>query len=359
MNQIDKNNPLAILDPYLQDSSVAEILVDGHESVYVERKGKFEDVLSPFESEAHLQEVIKTAVSAFGSSISELKPMADLRLPDGSRMNVVLSPISTKGSLMTIRKFSAFPLTFPDLLKFGSINQTLIDFLEACIKGRLNMVISGGTGSGKTTIMNMISEFIEDGERIITVENACELRLRQKRVVSLESRPANSDGQGEVSMRDLVVNALRMRPDRLVVGEVRSGEVLEVLQAMNTGHDGSMMTIHANSPRDVLARLETMATMSTLSIPLLTIRQQISSSIDVITHQERLADGSRKIVKISEVVGMRGDSIEVQDIFEFRRTGMENGRITGNFVATGYIPSFLRELHDLGLTLPMSMFTPA
>jgi pilus assembly protein CpaF len=315
-------------------------------------------VPSPFTSELHLQEVIKTAVAAFGSSISPLKPLADLRLPDGSRMNVVLSPISVKGSLMTIRKFSAAPLTFADLLKFGSINQTMIDFLEACVKGRRNMVISGGTGSGKTTVMNMICDFIEDGERIITVENACELRLRQSRVVSLESRAANAEGLGEVSMRDLVINALRMRPDRLLVGEVRGGEVIDVLQAMNTGYDGSMITIHANSPRDVLARLEAMATMSTLSIPLLTIRQQLSSAIDLITYQERLPEGSRKIIKISEVVGMRGDSIEVQDIFEFRRTGTENGRITGKFVATGYIPSFLRELHELGLSLPMSMFTP-
>ena len=359
MNQTKNNNPLAPIQHLLDDPDILEIMVDGHETLYVERKGKLEDVPSPFTDESHLRSVIETAVAAFGYHINNLNPIADVRLPDGSRMNVVLAPISTKGSLMTIRKFNSPPLTFEQLYRFGSISEPLVTFLAACVKSRRNMAIAGSTGSGKTTVLNMLSEFIPEGERVITVENACELNLRQKRVVSLESRPANADGLGAVSVQDLVINALRMRPDRLVIGEVRGPEMLDVLQAMNTGHDGSMLSVHANSPRDVLARLEAMATMSGIPVPLFTIRQQLASALDIITHQERLPDGSRKLMKITEVVGMRGDSIELQDIFEFRRTGMENGRITGKFVATGYIPTFLRELHDLGIELPMSLFTPS
>ena len=358
MSKQEYPKSLAPLEPWLDDPEVMEIMVNGHNIVFLEQSGQLREVPSPFRDDDHLLEVIDAIVTPLGRKVDESTPMVDARLADGSRVNVVIPPISLVGPVLTIRKFSRMPHTIEDVLGFGSWNQDMVEFLRACVKARLNIVVAGGTGSGKTTIANLIAGMIPTDERIITVENAAELKLPQKHVITLESRPANIEGRGEISVRDLVTNALRMRPDRIIVGEVRSAEALDMFQAINTGHDGSMMTVHASNPRDVLTRLETMATMANLSLPLLTIRQMMASAINLITHQERLRDGRRKMLKVTEVVGMQGDTIMLQDIFEFRQTGVQEGVITGYHTATGHIPKCLNRIRESSIELPMDLFTP-
>ncbi len=360
MSDKEHKNPLDTLEPLLADPDVVEVMVDGHEKVYVERHGRFEDVPSPFRDEAHLMEVIDAILKPLGRRVDESQPIVDARLSDGSRVNVVIPPIALTGPTLTLRKFTGLWFTFEDLIAWNSVSEEMVEFLKACVQGRLNMVVAGGTGSGKTTVLNLIAGMIPPDERIVTVENASEIRLPKslRRVVTLESRPANLEGKGEVTVRDLVINSLRMRPDRIIVGEVRAGEALELLQAMNTGHDGTMITVHANSLRDTLTRLEAMVLMANPSLPLLNVRQQMATAIDLITHQERLQDGTRKMLKVTEVVGMQGDAIMLQDIFEFRQTGFSEGKVTGHFTATGKIPSFLHRLREAGIELPLSMFTP-
>ncbi|RME50800.1 MAG: CpaF family protein [Caldilineae bacterium] len=359
MTPQNQSNPLAPLESLLNDPHILEIMAAGYDNVQVERDGKLEDIPSPFKSEAHLLDVIEALLAPLGIKADESNPLVDARLFDGSRVNVVMPPICLNGPVLTIRKFLYRKLTLQDLLRFHSLNEAMVDFLRACVRGRLNMVIAGGTNSGKTTVLNLVGGMIPDDERILVVQNATEFRLPQKWVITLESRPPNLEGKGEVTVQDLVINALRMRPDRLIVGEVRGAEALEVIQAINNGHEGTMMNIHASSPRDVLSRLETMVTYANLSIPLLSIRKMIASAIDVITYQERLPDGSRKVTKISEVLGMQGDVIELKDIFEFRQTGVKDGKISGHFTATGHIPQFLSRLQSAsGAEVPLSLFTP-
>jgi pilus assembly protein CpaF len=295
-------------------------------------------------------------VAPLGRRIDESSPLVDARLPDGSRVNAVIRPLALNGPTITIRKFSKKPLTVEDLIRFGSITAEIAEFLRACVISRLNMIISGGTGSGKTTLLNVLSSFIPNDERIVTVENAAELQLRQEHVVTLESRPPNIEGKGEITIRDLVVNCLRMRPDRIVVGECRSGEALDMLQAMNTGHDGSLTTAHANSPRDTLARLEVMCLMAGMDLPVRAIREQVASALDAICHEERMRDGSRKIVKVTEVQGMEGDIITMSDIFEYEQTGFENGKVIGRVRPTGLRPKFIDRIEISGIHLPPSVF---
>jgi pilus assembly protein CpaF len=348
------------LGPLMVDDTVAEVMVDGYEKVYVERDGRLEDVPIHFRDDEHMMETIHRILEPLRRRLDESHPFVDARLADGSRVNVVIPPISLVGPVLTIRKFGRRPLTTEDVIRFGSWSEEIVEFLRACVLGRLNIVVAGGTASGKTTVLNLVAGMVPADERIITVENAAELQLPEtlKYVVSLESRPPSIEGRGEVTIRDLVINSLRMRPDRVIVGECRGPEVIELLQAMTTGHDGTMFTVHANSPRDALARLETTATAANPSLPLLNVRQQMASAIDLITYQERLQDGSRKILKVTEVVGMQGDVVLLQDIFEFRQTGVKEGRITGTFAATGYIPSFLNRIRAAGIDLPLSLFTP-
>jgi pilus assembly protein CpaF len=350
---------LGPLESLLADDTVDEVMVNGHDRLYVGQSGRLQNVPSGFRDNEHLMEVIRTIVQPLGRRVDESAPMVDARLPDGSRVNVVIPPISLVGPVLTIRKFAKKPLTTGDLFHFGFWNEDMVQFLRACVHARLNIVVAGGTGSGKTTVLNLVAGMIPDDERIVTVENAAELQLPQKHVVTLESRPPNIEGKGEISIRDLVINSLRMRADRIVVGEVQSAEALDLFQAMNTGHDGSMMTVHASSPRDVLVRLETMTTMANLSLPLLTIRQMMASAIDLITYQERLQDGTRKLLKVTEVVGMQGDVVMLQDIFEFRQTGVRDGKITGHHTAAGHIPRFLDRIQAAGIELPLSLFTPS
>ncbi|MGC8839734.1 MAG: CpaF family protein, partial [Anaerolineae bacterium] len=344
------------IQPLLADDTVTEIMVNGPKQVYVERFGKLEKTDITFEDEEHLLRIIDRIVSPLGRRIDESSPMVDARLPDGSRINAVIPPISLVGPTLTIRKFARIPITAEDLIKWGTISPEALEFLKACIVGRMNIVVSGGTGSGKTTLLNILSGYIPDDERIITIENAAELQLRQEHVVSLESRPPNIEGKGAITIRDLVINALRMRPDRIIVGEVRGGEALDMLQAMNTGHDGSLTTCHSNSPRDTLARLETMCLMAGMDLPLRAIREQIASALDLIVHQERMKDGSRKIVSITEVQGMEGDVIVLSDIFQFEQTGVENGRIIGRLKPTGIRPKFMSRLEAANIYLPPEIF---
>jgi pilus assembly protein CpaF len=362
MSEKGKANPLSALESILKDPEVTEVMADGYDRVYIEKHGKFIDVPTPFRDEEHLMEVIAAILEPLGRSVNESQPLADARLADGSRVNVVIPPISLTGPALIIRKFSGRMLTVEDLIGFGSWNEEIVQFLRSCVQGRLNIVVAGGTGSGKTAVLNLLAGMIPPDERIVTVENASELRFlpeKFKRLVRLESRPPNLEGKREVSVQDLVLNALRMRPDRIIVGELRSSEVIHLLQAMNTGHDGTMASVHASSPRDVLARLETMVTMADLSVPLLTVRQQMASAIDLITYQERLRDGSRKILKVTEVNGLQGDAIILKDIFEFRQTGVKDGKITGHFTATGHIPKVVTELQESGIDLPLSLLTPS
>jgi pilus assembly protein CpaF len=345
--------PLEIL---LADESVTEIMVNGPKNIYIEQKGRLSRSNVTFENDDHVLRVLDRIVAPLGRRIDESSPMVDARLPDGSRVNAIIRPIALCGPTITIRKFSKKPLTVEDLIRFGSMTAEMAEFLRACVISRLNLVVSGGTGSGKTTLLNVLSGFIPNDERIVTIENAAELQLRQEHVVSLETRPANIEGRGEVTIQDLVVNALRMRPDRIVVGECRSGEALDMLQAMNTGHDGSLTTAHSNSPRDTLARLEVMCLMSGMELPVRAIREQIASAVDGIVHQERLRDGSRKIVKVTEVQGMEGDIITMSDIFEFEQTGIEAGKVIGRVRPTGLRPKFIDKIEASGIHLPPSVF---
>ncbi len=344
------------LEPLLADENVSEIMVNGPEKVFVERKGKLSKTNIIFENNEHVMKVIDRIVSPLGRRVDESSPYVDARLPDGSRVNAIIPPLALNGPTLTIRKFEKDPLTIEDLVRFGSLSPEVAEFLKACVMARLNAVVSGGTGSGKTTLLNVLSSFIPNDERIITVENAAELQLRQEHVVTLESRPANIEGKGEVSIRDLVINTLRMRPDRIVVGECRAGETLDMLQAMNTGHDGSLTTAHANSPRDVLSRLETMCLMAGMDLPVRAIREQVASAVDLIVQQARMRDGSRKIVNVTEVQGMEGDVIVMSDIFVFEQQGVENGKIIGRLKPTGIRPKFSERIEVAGINLPANIF---
>ena len=344
------------IEPLLRDDSVTEIMVNGPRLVYVEQHGRLYRTDVRFRDDDHVMRVIDRIISPLGRRCDESQPYVDARLPDGSRVNAVIPPISLVGPVITIRKFSKTPLQPDDLVRFGSITQPMVEFLHACVQVRLNVIVSGGTGSGKTTLLNVLSGFIPGDERIITIEDAAELQLRQEHVIPLESRPANIEGKGRISIRDLVANALRMRPDRIVVGECRGGEALDMLQAMNTGHEGSMTTIHSNSPRDTLSRLETLVLMAGMELPLPAIRQQIASAIHLIVHQERMKDGSRKIINISEVLRMEGEIITMQDLFVFEQTGIENGRVMGRLRPTGIRPSFMERFELANIHLPPSVF---
>lgn len=347
---------LGPLQSLLEDDTITEIMVNGPKNIYIERKGKLHRVPITFESNEHVMRVIDRIVAPLGRRIDESSPYVDARLQDGSRVNAVIPPISLVGPVLTIRKFSKNPITVEQLVQFGSISQEAVQFLKACVEARLNVVISGGTGSGKTTLLNVCSSFIPSDERILTIENAAELQLRQEHVVTLESRPPNIEGRGEITIRDLVINALRMRPERIIVGECRGGETLDMLQAMNTGHDGSMTTAHANSPRDAISRIETMCLMAGMELPVRAIREQIAAAVDVIVQQERMRDGTRKVTSITEVSGMEGDVITMTDIFTFEQTGMENGRIVGRLRPTGLRPKFMDKIENAGIHLPPSIF---
>ena len=348
---------LGPIEPLLKDPSITEVMVNGPKQVFVERMGKLELTDVKFHDNAHLMNIVERILTPLGRRIDESSPLVDARLADGSRVNIIIPPLSLVGPAVTIRKFSKTPLTVENLISFGTMNEKMAEFLRACIKARINCLVSGGTGSGKTTTLNVISSFIPEGERIVTIEDAAELQLQQTHVVKLEARPANIEGKGQITIRDLVKNALRMRPDRIIVGEVRGGEALDMLQAMNTGHDGSLTTAHANSPRDALARLETMVLMSGFELPVRAIREQISSAIDLILQQSRIRDGSRKITYITEVQHMEGNTITTQDIFKFVQTGFdENGKAVGHFVCTGLKPGFLDKFELAGIELPEDFF---
>jgi pilus assembly protein CpaF len=344
------------IEPLLQDPTVSEVMVNGPYQVYCERKGKLQLTDIRFDDDEHVRRIIDRIVSPLGRHVDEASPLCDARLPDGSRVNIVIPPISLVGPTITIRKFSKTPLTVDDLIRFGSMTPEIAEFLRACVHARLNIVVSGGTGSGKTTLLNVLSSFIPDDERIVTIEDAAELQLRQEHVVRLEARPPNIEGKGAVKIRDLVINALRMRPERIVVGECRGPEALDMLQAMNTGHDGSLTTGHANSPRDMLARLETMVLMAGMELPVRAIREQISSAIDLIIQQTRLRDGSRKITQITEVQGMEGDVITLQDLFVFQQEDYRDGKVIGRIVPTGIRPKFMPKIEEAGIDLPPSIF---
>lgn len=344
------------LQPLLEDDTITEIMVNGAKHIYVERSGKIQRVQMTFESDEHVMRIIDRIVAPMGRRIDESSPYVDARLPDGSRVNAVIPPISLVGPVLTIRKFFRNPITIDQLIGFGSITPESVQFLKACVEARLNIVISGGTGSGKTTLLNVLSGFIPNDERIVTIENAAELQLRQEHVVTLESRPANIEGKGEVTIRHLVMNALRMRPERIIVGEIRDEAALDMLQAMNTGHDGSMTTAHSNGPRDTLSRLETMTLMAGMELPVRAIREQISSAVDLVCHQERLRDGTRKVVNITEVSGMEGDVITMTDIFVFEQSGFENGKVVGRLRPTGLRPKFMDKIEASGIHLPPSIF---
>jgi pilus assembly protein CpaF len=344
------------LEPLLKDPSITEIMVNGPRNVYIERSGRIERVANAFENDDHVMRIIDRIVAPLGRRVDEASPYVDARLPDGSRVNAVIPPISLVGPTLTIRKFSKVPLTIENLIEFGSITPEVVEFLKACVYARLNIVISGGTGSGKTTLLNILSGFIPNDERIVTIENAAELQLRQEHVVTLESRPPNIEGRGQVTIRDLVINCLRMRPDRIVVGECRGAEALDMLQAMNTGHDGSLTTAHSNSPRDTLARLETMVLMAGMDLPVRAIREQIASAVHLIVHQDRMRDGTRKVTNVTEVQGMEGDVIVLSEIFGFEQTGVEAGKVIGRLRPTGIRPRFMTLLETSGIHLPPNIF---
>jgi pilus assembly protein CpaF len=346
------------IDRFLKDPSITEVMVNGPSDVFIERAGRIETTNISFADETHLRRIIDKIVSQVGRRVDEATPMVDARLPDGSRVNVIVPPLAIGGPFLTIRKFSVDPYTVDDLITFGTLSPHVARFVDACVRGRLNVVISGGTGTGKTTLLNVLSSFIPSDERIVTVEDAKELQLHQQHVLPLESRPANIEGKGEVRIRDLVRNALRMRPDRIVVGEVRGAETLDMLQAMNTGHEGSITTVHANTPRDALARIETMALMAGMELPIRAIREQMSSALDVVIHLARLRDGSRRVTHVSEVLGMEGDVVTLQDLYLFDYgMGMdETGRSRGELKSTGIRPQFAERLGDHGITLEPELF---
>ncbi|OGS10406.1 MAG: hypothetical protein A2339_04080 [Elusimicrobia bacterium RIFOXYB12_FULL_50_12] len=347
---------LGCLEDLLKDNDVTEIMVNGADKIYVEKKGKIQLSAQAFSSDSRLRTIIDRIVTPLGRRVDEASPLVDARLSDGSRVNVIIPPIALNGSAITIRKFSKNKLSIEDLIKFGALNGIMADFLKTCVLLRKNIVISGGTGSGKTTLLNVVSSFIPPDERIVTIEDSAELKLPQEHVVRLESRPPSVEGSGEVSIRRLVINALRMRPDRIVVGECRSGETLDMLQAMNTGHDGSLTTIHSNSPKDGIGRITTMAMMSGTELPEKAIREQIAAAVHLIVQLTRLSDGSRKIVDISEIAGIKNDSVVIIPIFKFEQTGVKDGKVEGKFKATGNIPTFFEEIEKHGLSLSKTIF---
>ncbi len=347
---------LGPLEKLLKDTSVDEIMVNGPRSIYIERHGKIEKTNLGFDSDAHVMRIIDRIVSPLGRRVDEGQPYVDARLPDGSRVNVIIPPLAVGGPTVTIRKFAKIPFTIEDLIKNGTFSPEYVQFMKACVEAKLNTIISGGTGTGKTTQLNILSGFVPNDERIITIENAAELQLRQEHVITLESRPSNIEGRGEVSMRDLVVNSLRMRPDRIIVGECRAGEALDMLQAMNTGHEGSMSTVHANSPRDSLHRLETMVLMAGVDLPLKAIREQIAGALDLIIQIERMRDGTRRIVQVVEVQGMEGDVIVTQEVFKFEYQGVQNSKIQGQLRPTGIRPKFMEKIEAASIFLPPQIF---
>ena len=344
------------LEPFLADATITEIMVNGAKNIYVEREGKIERTNATFESDEHLMRIIERIVAPLGRRIDESAPYVDARLPDGSRVNAVIPPISLIGPVLTIRKFFKIPLTVERLIELGTITPQAIELLKACVVARLSIVVSGGTGTGKTTFLNVLSGHIPNTERILTIENAAELQLRQEHVVTLESRPPNIEGRGQITIRDLVINSLRMRPDRIIVGECRGPEAFDMLQAMNTGHEGSMSTIHANNPREAMARLENMILMAGMELPHRAVREQIASALDLVVQLERMRDGSRKCVAITEVQGMEGDVITMSDIYKFELTGYENGRAIGALRPTGLRPRFMDKLEAAGIHLPPGVF---
>ena len=348
------------IEPYLRDGEVTEVMVNGPDNIWVERAGRLTPVKAQFADEKHLRRTIDKIVSRIGRRVDESSPMVDARLPDGSRVNAVIPPLAVDGSALTIRKFSTDPLTVHDLIKFGSLSPRTADFLEACVRGRLNVIVSGGTGSGKTTTLNVLSSFIPSDERIVTVEDAAELQLKQEHVVRLESRPSNIEGKGEVTIRDLVRNCLRMRPDRVIVGEVRDASALDMLQAMNTGHDGSLCSLHSNGPRDTLSRMETMVLMAGMDLPIRAIREQVASAVDLIVHQSRFKDGSRRITHLTEVERMEGDIITLQDIFVYdHAAGFDaDGKALGSLRATGLRPKFLEKMVHANVSVDPLIFAP-
>ncbi len=348
---------LGPLEPLLTDPTINDILVNTYKQVYVERNGLLEVTNIQFRDDAHLMTIIDRIVSSVGRRVDESSPMVDARLPDGSRVNAIIPPLAIDGPCLSIRRFGRERLGAEDLVRIRSLTPQMLELLSGCVQARLNILVSGGTGAGKTTLLNILSSFISDRERIVTIEDAAELSLHQSHVVRLETRPPNIEGQGAIRQRQLVINSLRMRPDRIIVGEVRGEEALDMLQAMNTGHDGSLTTIHANSPRDALARLETMVAMANLNLPDQAVRRQIASAIDVIIQVTRLSDGTRKIINISEIVGMEGEVITMQDIFIYRKRGIgPNGQVLGEFVPTGIRPKFTERLIISGIRVPMEMF---
>ena len=343
---------------FLNDPSVTEIMVNGEELIYIERDGKIERTDVRFTTHAHLRRVIDRIVGQVGRRIDESSPMVDARLPDGSRVNAIVPPLSVDGPVLTVRVFAKDPFSAEDLVDLGTMTPEVVELFDACVRGRLNVLITGGTGTGKTTMLNVASSFIPEDQRIVTIEDSVELQLHQEHVIRLESRPPNTEGKGEVTIRELVRNALRMRPDRIVVGEVRGGEALDMLQAMNTGHEGSLSTVHANSPRDALSRLETMVMMAGVELPTRAIREQVSSALNLIVHLTRMSDGTRRITQISEVVGMEGDVVTLQDVFAFDyEAGLDKkGRFLGKIQPTGIRPQFTDRLHDVGVELPKDIF---
>jgi len=347
---------LGPLEPFLADPTITEIMVNGAKNIYIERDGKIQRTKAVFESDEHLMRIIERIIAPLGRRIDESSPYVNARLQDGSRVNAVIPPISLIGPVLTIRKFYKIPLTVEKLIELGTVTPEAMELLRACVVAKLNILISGGTGSGKTTLLNILSGFIPEGERIITIEDAAELQLRQEHVVTLESRPPNIEGRGAVTIRDLVINSLRMRPDRIIVGECRGPEAFDMLQAMNTGHEGSMTTVHANSPRDALARLENMVLMAGMDLPHRAIREQIASALDAVVHLERMRDGSRKIVSIAEIEGMEGDVVTMSDLFKFELAGYENGRVVGALRPTGLRPKFIEKIEASDIHLPPTIF---
>ena len=345
------------IQPLLDEPEISEVMVNRPKQVYIERKGKLIETNVCFDDDSHVLKVIERIISPLGRRVDSDSPMVDARLPDGSRVNAVIPPVAIDGPMLTIRKFSKTKLTIDNLIEYDTLTRMMSDFLRACVLGRLNILVSGGTGSGKTTLLNVLSSFIPETERVVTIEDSAELRLDQKHIVRMEARPPNVDGRGEVTIRDMVRNALRMRPDRIIVGECRGGEALDMLQAMNTGHDGSLTTLHANTPRDALLRLETMVLMAGMELPLKVIRQQIASAVDLIVHQSRFKNGPRKITAISEVAGMEGETIVMSDIFKYDQTGVTpEGEVIGNFRPTGIRPMFSPRLEAVGFRLGAEMF---
>ena len=344
------------LEPLLADPSITEVMANGPKNVYIERYGLIEKTNVTFENDSHLMRIIDRIVSPLGRRVDESSPMVDARLPSGYRVNATIPPLSLDGPLLTIRKFATTPYTAQDLIANGTLSPNLVSFIKACVEARVNLVISGGTGTGKTTLLNVVSAFIPNRERILTIEDTAELQMKQEHVGRLEKRPPNVEGKGEVTIRQLVINALRMRPDRIIVGEARGGEALDMLQAMNTGHDGSMTTIHSNSPRDTLRRIETMVLMAGMELPLKAIREQVASAIELIVHMNRMRDGTRKVTQVSEVQGLEGDAIVMQDIFVYEQTAFQNGRVIGQLKSTGLRPKFSEKFAMNNIEIPPNIF---